>query len=216
MAGYYGYSMSNNAIVAYDNGEMPKHKWTKKNMLEAISDWLDSNRRISTINFHELTKQELFDQYFVYSGWHHTSKFYNITHFYSLDQDALLNVSIIDKKAEEEYQYRKKKAELLKAKHQLEKELERKKQSKQVQERKDFIKQHGYCYNSAYAVYLIYPECLQKIKMLNGKNINSIIYRLYRPKHILQGLDIDYITVNNIEDLKNYYPPWGFDIRKNS
>lgn len=27
-AGYYGFSMSNNAVEAYDSGEMPISKWT--------------------------------------------------------------------------------------------------------------------------------------------------------------------------------------------
>lgn len=33
MAGYYGYSMSNNAVEAYENGEMPISKWTKKEIV---------------------------------------------------------------------------------------------------------------------------------------------------------------------------------------
>lgn len=34
MAGYHGFSMSNNAVEAYKNGEMPLSKWTKKAILE--------------------------------------------------------------------------------------------------------------------------------------------------------------------------------------
>lgn len=30
MAGYNGYSMSNNAVAAYENGEKPLSKWKKK------------------------------------------------------------------------------------------------------------------------------------------------------------------------------------------
>lgn len=29
MAGYSGYSMSNNAVDAYESGEKPRSKWTK-------------------------------------------------------------------------------------------------------------------------------------------------------------------------------------------
>lgn len=36
MAGYDGYSMSNNAREAYEYGYMPKSKWTKATMIEAI------------------------------------------------------------------------------------------------------------------------------------------------------------------------------------
>ena len=37
MSGYYGYSMSNNAVEAYENGERPLSKWRKSDILEAIS-----------------------------------------------------------------------------------------------------------------------------------------------------------------------------------
>jgi len=33
MAGYKGYSMSNNAVDAYNNGEKPKSKWTKEEIV---------------------------------------------------------------------------------------------------------------------------------------------------------------------------------------
>ena len=38
MAGYAGYSMSNNAVDAYNEGEMPLSKWTKKKFLELLPD----------------------------------------------------------------------------------------------------------------------------------------------------------------------------------
>ena len=36
MAGYNGWSMSNNAVMAYKDGEKPLSKWTKKDILDAI------------------------------------------------------------------------------------------------------------------------------------------------------------------------------------
>ena len=36
MAGYSGYSMSNNAVAAYENGEKPLSKWKKADILEAV------------------------------------------------------------------------------------------------------------------------------------------------------------------------------------
>lgn len=33
MAGYNGFSMSNNAVAAYEDGEKPLSKWTKANIL---------------------------------------------------------------------------------------------------------------------------------------------------------------------------------------
>lgn len=38
MAGYHGYSMSNNAVSAYADGEMPLSKWTKAEILDACGD----------------------------------------------------------------------------------------------------------------------------------------------------------------------------------
>ena len=38
MAGYYGYSMSNNAVSAYEEGEMPLSKWTKQGVIEYIAN----------------------------------------------------------------------------------------------------------------------------------------------------------------------------------
>ena len=34
--GYHGYSMSNNAVSAYSDGEMPLSKWTKRELVDAI------------------------------------------------------------------------------------------------------------------------------------------------------------------------------------
>lgn len=36
MAGYHGYSMSNNAVAAYSNGKRPRTKWTKALILSDI------------------------------------------------------------------------------------------------------------------------------------------------------------------------------------
>lgn len=38
MAGYNGYSMSNNAVAAYEDGEMPLSKWSKTAILEVIEE----------------------------------------------------------------------------------------------------------------------------------------------------------------------------------
>ena len=38
MAGYNGWSMSNNAVEAYANGEKPLSKWSKADILEAIEE----------------------------------------------------------------------------------------------------------------------------------------------------------------------------------
>lgn len=42
MAGYSGYSMSNNAVDAYENGEKPYSKWTKQDLLIDILKYVKS------------------------------------------------------------------------------------------------------------------------------------------------------------------------------
>lgn len=41
MAGYNGYSMSNNAVAAYQDGEKPLSKWTKKEILNRIANQIE-------------------------------------------------------------------------------------------------------------------------------------------------------------------------------
>lgn len=86
MAGYKGYSMSNNAVAAYKEGLKPFNKWTKREILaeltaqdvpaeimEELRSWTLAQLRASF-----LTSQE----------WHHTSKYYNKTDFYSVIFDS--------------------------------------------------------------------------------------------------------------------------------
>ena len=42
MAGYHGWSMSNNAILAYENDEKPLSSWTKDDILDAIESAVES------------------------------------------------------------------------------------------------------------------------------------------------------------------------------
>ena len=78
--GYDGYSMSIRAREAYENGEKPKSKWTKKEIIEHIKQ---SNPSIVSI----VSKMSLLEikNYFLYrSSWHQTSQMYNRTDFYSM------------------------------------------------------------------------------------------------------------------------------------
>ena len=90
MAGYKGYSMSNNAVKAYDEGRMPLSKWTKTAILEAVESYLMSygNGKYYA-RFKCLSKKDLI-QFLVTDGeWHHTSKYYNKTVFYSINESAI-------------------------------------------------------------------------------------------------------------------------------
>lgn len=68
MAGYYEYSMSNNAVAAYRNGLMPATK-------------LASHLRKK--GFRGITA-EIIKRVLKADEWHHTSKMYNAVNFYSI------------------------------------------------------------------------------------------------------------------------------------
>lgn len=87
MAGYNGYSMSNNAISAYIYGEMPLSKWTKKAIIEEIEEMELTNFKID--NLKKLNLATLKELVLEWSSWHHTSKFYNRTDFYQINVKAL-------------------------------------------------------------------------------------------------------------------------------
>lgn len=93
MSGYRGYSMSNNAYNAYENGLKPISKWSKSEIINEIKEnYEDQELTFSFDIFKKLTLSKL--RKFLYcSEWHHTAKFYNETNFYSINYDKLLELS---------------------------------------------------------------------------------------------------------------------------
>ena len=95
--GYVGSSMSERAVAAYENGEMPKSKWTKAAMLTALNTQLtefEDNNQLTTQEREELStaitrmkKEDIFTTFLYNSSWHHTSKFANATDFYRVTED---------------------------------------------------------------------------------------------------------------------------------
>ena len=88
-SGYDGYSMSNNARFAYEDGQKPMSKWTKAALLERVNainpaktDLL-RNVNVETIREHLLE----------YTAWHHTSSQYNRTDFYGINEEAVENLT---------------------------------------------------------------------------------------------------------------------------
>lgn len=74
MAGYDGWSMSNNARDAYDDGRVPLTGITR--------EWLDANG----IGLPVEHARWLARTHVGPSEWHHSSKMYNKTNFYDADQ----------------------------------------------------------------------------------------------------------------------------------
>ncbi len=94
--GYIGYSMSERAADAYDNDEMPKSNWTKKAILEAIADVLEDNDQADCLtvdDFAKVSKKELQFWFLRDTGWHHTSKYFNITYFYEINEDYICTIT---------------------------------------------------------------------------------------------------------------------------
>lgn len=98
MAGYNGFSMSNNAVAAYEDGEKPLSKWTKANIFDAINKQ-EVELKCSIEKLKKLPVKVLKEVCLTYSSWHHTSNHYNKTDFYSLDVDRIENLT--DDKIEE-------------------------------------------------------------------------------------------------------------------
>ena len=83
MNGYIGYSMSVRAAEAYENGSAPLSKWTKERAARVL---LENGVNFDAERFFSGDwKKEL-----AFDSWHHTSKFFNRTDFYSFDFDELV------------------------------------------------------------------------------------------------------------------------------
>ena len=101
MSGYHNYSMSNNAVLAYENGEKPLSKWTKAAIIESLAE------QEAPANFIEAVKKQpaaAVKTVLLYcSSWHHTSKEYNRTNFYSVEyidaENAAEYLRLIEAKA---------------------------------------------------------------------------------------------------------------------
>lgn len=88
-SGYSGWSMSNNAVIAYEMGEKPKSKWTKAAMIEEVKDYCLDNDIAYSVNFEKLKKEDMFRKFFEWSSWHHTGKYCNVTDFYAINEEAI-------------------------------------------------------------------------------------------------------------------------------
>lgn len=92
--GYDGHRMSNRAIEAYNHGEKPLSKWSKKDIIDEINNIAYYNDiDLSDVALSKLTLKELQDNFLNYSSWHHTGQFYNSTNFYEIDENSVLGIT---------------------------------------------------------------------------------------------------------------------------
>lgn len=86
--GYIEHSMSVRAYNAYEDGEKPLSKWTKKAVIDNVKKYAsENNLHINLDKLNKISKKILFKKFLCYCGWHHTSKFFNETEFYGIDED---------------------------------------------------------------------------------------------------------------------------------
>lgn len=111
MAGYYGYKMSNNAVEAYECGEMPLSKWTKSAIIKRITEMVNDEEveiNFTLENLFKLPAKTLKAELLTMVAWHHTSSWYNVTDFYGIDDNKLESLSDDDIKAFSEKKEEKK------------------------------------------------------------------------------------------------------------
>ena len=168
MAGYLqNMSMSVNAAEAYADGEMPKSKWTKKAMVAAIKECCDDDDLFYDKKVEKLTKPEMFNQFFWRSSWHHTSKFFNVTDFYSLDDEEVCDFfrPMTDAEIQERNAAREKAWE--------EREKERKAQEEAERAYLDrcdaYRQEHGFAPDCAAAFILAHPEQVHEYVSTHNK-----------------------------------------------
>lgn len=78
MAGYFGYSMSNNAVDAYENGEMPISKWDKATIMVEIRREASVGNlplQCSMDNLGKFPEKALKELCLKCSSWHHTGMY---------------------------------------------------------------------------------------------------------------------------------------------
>jgi hypothetical protein len=91
-SGYTGYSMSNRAVEAYEDGEMPLSKWSKQLIIDEVVEYDHFTKE----DLKKYTKKVLTEYFLERSSWHHTGKFCNETDFYSINSNRAENGSIDD------------------------------------------------------------------------------------------------------------------------
>lgn len=83
MAGYHGFSMSNNAVEAYDRGEMPMSKWTKRDIIRGLRKLDDfSDEQMEWLEHQSAGWLKC--NCLAYTGYHHTGTKYRKTNFYEV------------------------------------------------------------------------------------------------------------------------------------
>lgn len=173
-SGYIGYSMSRRAAEAYEDGEMPKSKWTKKAMVAAIQSYCDEFDMLFDPDLLKgMHKDEVFERFFYESSWHHTSKFFNETDFYKLDEDAVCGsfrpmnpTEVAERDAVRRQAIEEEKAV---------REAMRAAEIEQLDRHRAYREEHGFAPDTVAAFAHEHPECCQERVSRKGNRVLSYI-----------------------------------------
>lgn len=173
-SGYIGHSMSRRAAEAYEDGEMPKSKWTKKAMVAAIQAYCDEfDMFFAPDVLKGMHKDEVFERFFHESSWHHTSKFFNETDFYKLDEDAVCGSfrPMNPTEVAERDTVRRQAIE----KEWAEREAMRVARIEQLDRHRAYREEHGFAPDTVAAFAHEHPECCHERVSRKGNRILSYI-----------------------------------------
>lgn len=173
-SGYIGYSMSRRAAEAYEDGEMPKSKWTKKAMVAAIQSYCDEfDMSFDPDVLKGMHKDEVFERFFHESSWHHTSKFFNETDFYKLDEDAVCWSfrPMTDAEVAERDALRRQAIEEERAVR----EAMRAAEIEQLNRHRAYREEHGFAPDTVAAFAHEHPECCEERISRKGNRVLSYI-----------------------------------------
>ncbi len=173
--GYIGKSMSVNAYEAYSREERPISKWTKKQILSDISDFLNMEDR-KIIGLEKMKKADLMI-YLKSTGWHHTGAFFKMTNFYTIDEDYIIENSIELTETEIQEKQRQREDE----RGNEEKRIRERK--RQEEEEKEYFEKNGYSKNSVYAY--IQEGKVEYTKRIS-KRSKQLVYSVKFPKAQLE------------------------------
>lgn len=173
-SGYIGHSMSRRAAEAYEDGEMPKSKWTKKAMVAAIQSYCDEFDMLFDPDVLKgMRKDEVFERFFHKSSWHHTSKFFNETDFYKLDEDAvsgsfrpMTDTDVAERDAARRQAIEEEKAE---------RETLRAARIEKLGRHRTYREEHGFAPDTVAAFAHEHPECFHERVSRKGNRVLSYI-----------------------------------------
>lgn len=173
-SGYIGHSMSRRAAEAYEDGEMPKSKWTKKAMVAAIQAYCDEFDMLFAPDMLKgLRKDEMFERFFHESSRHHTSKFFNETDFYKLDEDEVCGS--FRPRTEAEVAERDALRRQVIEQERAEREAMRAARIEQLERHRAYREEHGFDPDTVAAFAHEYPACCHERVSRKGNRVLSYI-----------------------------------------